>query len=447
MLTAIEGTDLHTIHENLCIVVRLGHAKHAGGNILVEGVAIDDATPTLVELLHRLQSAGDLGSWKVVENGSHLGELHLGNGDGGDGSRYLGLLLSVHILAHHRAQLVVFGRSLTSLVDGGIIVVAGHVGSKARTVGTGPVSPVGATMGHIEREGDALRKHFVKTFDHILGSTCLMLATPLVEPSAPELRAHLGSIGTQFAKTAELVVDVSTRAEVHRPDEVIETIVGEVARPVALEQLHLVETDFAQGVTYGTHVRLVDTIRTIFVLDLHHDDGTSLVDSEIGDLLGHLRLEDLQALHKIGVELTQTDVLLLEQPPWQTTHLPFGTNIGTRTQDDVHPVLLSQLNEGAKVVVLGEVEHSFLLFMDVPENIKAQRVHAECLAHLDTMFPIGTGDARIMNLSSLDNKWFAIEEEGSLAGLECARCSLHFLRCTRSLCRHSRSKQTCNKQQ
>ena len=38
--------------------------------------------------------------------------------------------------------------------------------------------------------------------------------------------------------------------------------------------------------------------------------------------------------------LTQADVLLLQEPPRQTAHLPFCTNVWTRTHDDVHAFLL-----------------------------------------------------------------------------------------------------------
>ena len=307
------------------------------------------------------------------------------------------------------------------------------------------MAPVGATVSHIKREGDTLREHFVETFDHILGSTGLMLAAPLVEPSAPKLRAHFGSIGTQFAETTELVVDVGTRAKVHSPDEVIETIVGEVARPVTLEELNFVEAYFAQRIANSADIRLIDTIRTIFVLDLHHDDGASLVDGEVGNLFGHLRLEDLQALHEVGVEFTQTNILLLEQPPWQTAHLPFGTNVRTGTKDDIHAVLLSQLDESAEVVVLGEVEHTFLLLMNVPEHIEAQRIHAECLTHLDTMFPIGTRDAWIMYFGSLHDERLAIEQEGSLSGFKSTGRCLCLLRSS-SFNRHRCPQQTCDKQ-
>ena len=75
-----------------------------------------------------------------------------------------------------------------------------------------------------------------------------MAGTPFVEPAAPELGAHLGRIGSQFAQAAELLVDVGTGAEVHGPRQVVESVFLEVARPVALEQSQFLAIDAAQTI-------------------------------------------------------------------------------------------------------------------------------------------------------------------------------------------------------
>ena len=258
-----------------------------------------------------------------------------------------------------------------------------------------------------------------------------MTGTPLVEPSAPELRTHLGCVGTQLTQTAELLVDVGTCAEVHRPCQVFQTVLLEVAGPVALEESHLVAVDAAQTVANLRHVRLVLTVRTILVLHLHHDDGATILDGERSELLAHFSLENLHALHEVGVLLAQTDVLLLQQPPGQTAHFPFGTNVGTGTHDDVHAVLLSQTAELSHVVVASPVELAFTLFVDVPEDVDAHGVHAQCFTHLDAVVPVSLGNARIVNLCSLHNEGLAIEQERTFT---CFKRSLGFL-CKRG-CRH-----------
>ena len=52
--------------------------------------------------------------------------------------------------------------------------------------------------------------------------------------------------------------------------------------------------------------------------------------------------------------------------------------------------------------------------MDIPERIDTDRIHTECLAHLNTMLPVFRGDTGIMYLRRLNHKWFAIQQEGSL---------------------------------
>ena len=60
--------------------------------------------------------------------------------------------------------------------------------------------------------------------------------------------------------------------------------------------------------------------------------------------------------------------------------------------------------------------------MDVPENVDADGVHAQRLAHADAMLPVGARDAGIVNLGGLHDEGLAVEQErlvarGERAGL------------------------------
>ena len=242
-----------------------------------------------------------------------------------------------------------------------------------------------------------------------------MAGAPFVEPAAPELGAHLRGVGTQLAEAAELVVDIGTRAEVHRPGKVVEAVLLEVRGPVALEQRQLLAVDAAQAVANLADVRLILTIRTVLVLHLDHDDGAAVLDGQRLQLLAHLLLEDLHALHEIRVAFAQLDVLLLQQPPGQTAHLPLCADIGARAHDDVEPVLLSQTAELGHVVVASEVKDALLLLVDVPEDVDAHGIHAQCLAHLDAVFPVGTRNAGIVNLGRLHDERLSVEQKGLVA--------------------------------
>ena len=143
-----------------------------------------------------------------------------------------------------------------------------------------------------------------------------MASAPLVKPSAPELRAHQWPIGTQLAKCAKLIVDVGTSAKVHSPQKVVQSVAGEIGTPVALEELHLVEAALTDDVPHLTDVSFVFAVAAVFVLDLHHDDRSSLVYSKVANLFGHLLLKLCQPFDKKRILLAQPYVLLLEQPPW-----------------------------------------------------------------------------------------------------------------------------------
>ena len=82
-------------------------------------------------------------------------------------------------------------------------------------------------------------------------------------------------------------------------------------------------------------------VGTVFVFDLYHDDGAAVGDGQVLHFVGYGFFEDGYALQKVSIGLAQADVFLFKQPPGQSAHFPFGTNVGTGTQDDVHVVLLA----------------------------------------------------------------------------------------------------------
>ena len=157
---------------------------------------------------------------------------------------------------------------LAPLVDGCIVVVAGHIGRESRTVGTCPVREAGASVCHVEREGDTFAQHLVNARHHLVGRACLVLGAPFVKPSAPVFRAHQRCVGAQALQLLKLLVYVGSCAKVHGPHQVVECVLGKVACPVALKHLWCRSPVFLQHVTYGSHIGLVFAIGTILVLHL-----------------------------------------------------------------------------------------------------------------------------------------------------------------------------------
>ena len=195
-----------------------------------------------------------------------------------------------------------------------------------------------------------------------------------------------------------------------------------------MEQREFLAVDATQTVANLRDVGLVLAIRAVFVLHLNHNDGTTVLDSEGFELFTHLLLENSHTFHKIRIALAQLDVLFLQEPPGQTAHFPLGTDVGTRTHDDVHAVLLSQTAEFGHVVVAREVELALLLFMDVPEDVDTHGIHAKRLTHLDTMLPVRPRNTGVMNFGSLYDERLAVKQESLVA---CGKSA-------RLLCRHCR---------
>ena len=244
-----------------------------------------------------------------------------------------------------------------------------------------------------------------------------MASTPLIKPSTPEFRAHFWSIRTKLTKTTELAVDIGTGTKVHCPNKVIESILSEVRSPVALEQsrtyefaigILLIPVSF-QHIAYFANISFVFAIRAILIFHLNHDDRTTILNGQRSKLLCNLLFKNLHSLHEVRVLLTKADIFFLQKPPRQTSHLPLCAYIWTRTNDYVHTILLSQTTESSNIIIAGEIKLSLLLFMDIPEHIDANSIHAESLAHFYAMVPVSLWNTRVMNFGSLYNERVAIE--------------------------------------
>ena len=144
---------------------------------------------------------------------------------------------------------------------------------------------------------------------------------------------------------------------------------------------------------------------------MHHDNRSAFFNGQVSDLLSQFLGEDTVTFHEVRVLFSQTDVFLLQQPPGQTAHFPFGAYVRAGAHDDIKSVFLCQSDKLRYVVIAREVELAFFLFVYVPKDIQAKRVHSQSFAHLDALLPIGTRDAGIMHFGGFDDERLAVKEE------------------------------------
>ena len=206
----------------------------------------------------------------------------------------------------------------------------------------------------------------------------------------------------------------------------MESVLGEVGRPVALKQCYAGVIG-AYDVADLRYVTFVFPVGAVFVLYLYHDDGTSVLYGHVGYLLGNGFFKDAYTFYEVRVGFAQAYVLLLEQPPGQSAHFPFGTDIGPWAQDDIHIVLLAQAAEFCQVILPGEVEYTRLRLMRVPEDVEADCVHAQCFAHFDALVPIGLGDAWIVQFCGFETNGLPFNRNVPLPA-EKSPCPSHWVR-------------------
>lgn len=103
-------------------------------------------------------------------------------------------------------------------------------------------------MGHVEAERNLVLEHVTDAVNHHPSRSGFMFSSPMVEPAAPELAAHQRCIRPELLQTDKLFPDVGSCSEIHRPQQVVQTIVREIRIPVALEKRYTREAGFEQGI-------------------------------------------------------------------------------------------------------------------------------------------------------------------------------------------------------
>jgi len=127
---------------------------------------------------------------------------------------------------------------------------------------------------------------------------------------------------------------------------------------------------------------------------------------------------------EVGIAGAQEGVAgLLQQPPWQAAHFPFGARIRAGTQDDPQAFLLRELAEFGGVALALPVEAAFAPLVVVPEQIGADCVQAHGLDGFQAVLPVLARHAGEVHFAAADLQALAVQQEVGIADGE-ARGSL-----------------------
>lgn len=269
------------------------------------------------------------------------------------------------------------GRGVAAvLVEEGAIVVAGDGG----LITLGVVRPrrepeIGAAVEHIKVEARAAVEEGFHLFQHTLISPGVVLLTEVIEPPAPELRAHLGSVLLHLFERGETPRDIA--AEVDGDERAR----GASARKhigtgaVRREEEHLC-TALLHDTFEGGEIGLVVAVAAVLVLHLHGDDRSALGALKVAHLLHHPR-DVVAHMGEIDrVVASQAQIFVREQPCGEPARVPLRADVRTGTQDDVKPQLPRGLDVAADVQPPGEIELPFLRLVEIPAHIGLHGVEA-----------------------------------------------------------------------
>ena len=254
-------------------------------------------------------------------------------------------------------------------------------------------------------------KHIFNTRNHCFGITGFVFAPPMVEPSAPKLATHQRCIRTSFLQLLKLCINIGSCSEINCPNQIIQSVTLKSRTPVTLKQRYIGKTGSFDYITYIGYIFFVGSIGSVFIFHLYHNDISSAAHLQIRQFLTNLIHKEFCPFKEIGIIGAELDIFLFQQPPRQSAHFPFRTDIRTGTQHDVHSMFLCQTAKCSNVILPFKIKLALFLFVYVPKSINTNGIHAKCLTHLYTMFPILGRNTGIMHLGCFYQKGLAIQQK------------------------------------
>ena len=321
-------------------------------------------------------------------------------------------------------------RHVSGLAQRRVVVVAGGIRLEvvAVAVGAGEEVVVGSAEVHVEADGGVHRQHLVERVGECVRVHFVVLVAPVVQPARVKLRVHLGTHlreshlgveGTRGVSNTEIDGRVdfgSQRAALQR------VIVRRVRREVddVLSEVLLVELEQPAQI-----VLVTGRVESVFVLDLHSDDVTTVA-VDVGTNQGEQDVEVVLNMLQINrIHGTDLDSGFADEPVGETTEIPLTADIRTRAQNDVHVVLLSNLEELNHIGNSIEIELSLAGLVKVPSDVGLNGIQSSIGHLLDRVFPVDVvlarfltevveGSCNIVEGLSIELKVVADNSEGSL---------------------------------
>jgi integrase len=262
------------------------------------------------------------------------------------------------------------------------------------------IPTVAKWLGH--KDGGVLA---MQTYGHLAE---MMRLSPRIKPAGIKFAANQRAGRLQFAELGKITRRVA--AEIRRLKKIGHQTVAHLVRRIAFKEWH-VKTGGKQGLADVVHIERVLAIEAVFIFYLHHDDRPAVRDLQWTEFAANL----LKIMGRGGeitrIAAAELDVIVFQQPPRRTAHLPFGARVRAGTQDDPQTFRLREATKFRDIRLTAPVKHARVRLNLVPEKIRADGVQTHRLRYLQAVTPIFARDTRGVNFSAANLKRMRVQQK------------------------------------
>src|SRR5690348_2169089 len=195
----------------------------------------------------------------------------------------------------------------------------------------------------------------------------------MIKPSRVKFGAHARNLLPKARKSLELLGRIGT--EIDEGKDLRQSAAGKhLWRGAVCREQRDIKPGVKEHLPDRAHVSVVAAERSVFVLDLRHQNGAAARDLERSKLCANVQHIAASSCEETGISAADPDVRRGQQPSGKTAEVPFSATVGTGTENHPQTFLLGGSDEGRSIVPAGKVELSGPHFVEVPEHVSRHRI-------------------------------------------------------------------------
>ena len=254
----------------------------------------------------------------------------------------------------------------------------------------------------------ALQK-FKHTHEYLTPVASSTLAAPYGLIVAAQRRTYERSIVTEFCHSHKMFIGFLLGIHVYREEIIGKCCLHEAVFCSSSKCEDFTESSLLRTLDECFEVRLVIFLNSMRLLNLHDGYIATVCKQLRREFLTQSLEKAVDTLHECRLLAAESYSIDIEQPPRQTTHIPFGTDIRAYVQPHKQSLLLSKTTECLYILHPRKIEITLGWFVQHPRHLHRNGIETHACHIFEPVAPILLRHTRIVKIGRCYGKNLTIK--------------------------------------